>query len=171
MASNIPKILQYLSLQFNSLLYRTSIKNSTSFSNPFGDLKKHVHFIQLRFKSYKKNLDLSKVPTLNENDLKEQFVRGSGPGGQSTNKTSNCIVLKHKPTGIVVKCHETRSQLQNQKIAREIMTTKLDNLLNGENSVEYQKKMLMEKSSLERKRRQKKMLELKKSFKEREGLT
>lgn len=43
------------------------------------------------------------LPFLNEEDLEEQFVRGSGPGGQATNKTSNCVVLKHIPTGVVVK--------------------------------------------------------------------
>lgn len=40
---------------------------------------------------------------LAESDLDEQFVKGHGPGGQATNKTSNCVVLKHVPTGIVVK--------------------------------------------------------------------
>lgn len=42
-------------------------------------------------------------PPLVEDELEEQFVKGSGPGGQSVNKTSNCVVLKHLPTGIVVK--------------------------------------------------------------------
>lgn len=42
-------------------------------------------------------------PVLNEDELQEQFVRGSGPGGQATNKTSNCVVLKHIPSGTVVK--------------------------------------------------------------------
>lgn len=46
------------------------------------------------------------LPVLNEDDLREQFVRGSGPGGQATNKTSNCVVLKHTPSGIVVKVCE-----------------------------------------------------------------
>lgn len=49
--------------------------------------------------------DMIDLPVLNEDDLEEQFVRGSGPGGQATNKTSNCVVLKHIPTGIVVKVH------------------------------------------------------------------
>lgn len=43
------------------------------------------------------------LPVVHEEDLDEQFVRGSGPGGQATNKTSNCVVLRHIPTGIVVK--------------------------------------------------------------------
>lgn len=47
--------------------------------------------------------ELLDLPVLNEDDLEEQFVRGSGPGGQATNKTSNCVVLRHIPSGIVVK--------------------------------------------------------------------
>lgn len=43
------------------------------------------------------------LPQLKEEDLEETHVRGTGPGGQSVNKTTNCVVLKHKPTGIVVK--------------------------------------------------------------------
>lgn len=49
-----------------------------------------------------KRSSLQLVP-LTEAELKEQFVRGDGPGGQATNKTSNCVVLKHVPSGIVVK--------------------------------------------------------------------
>lgn len=40
---------------------------------------------------------------INENDLSEMFVKGSGNGGQKINKTSNCVVLHHLPTGTVVK--------------------------------------------------------------------
>ena len=50
-----------------------------------------------------KNRKDTKLPPLVEEELEEQFVRGSGPGGQATNKTNNNIVLKHLPTGIVVK--------------------------------------------------------------------
>jgi len=42
-------------------------------------------------------------PALDENELEEMYVRGHGPGGQAVNKTMNCVVLKHQPTGIVVK--------------------------------------------------------------------
>lgn len=47
-------------------------------------------------------------PTLKHEDLEENFVRGSGPGGQAVNQTANCVVLKHIPSGIVIKvgsCH------------------------------------------------------------------
>jgi len=47
----------------------------------------------------KNKIDLSKVPVIEEKELSEQFVHGSGPGGQNVNKLSNCVVLKHLPTG------------------------------------------------------------------------
>ncbi len=40
---------------------------------------------------------------LNEEDLQENFIKGSGPGGQSVNTSSNCVQLKHVPTGITIK--------------------------------------------------------------------
>ena len=42
-------------------------------------------------------------PPLNEDELEEQFVQGSGPGGQNVNKLSNAVMLKHIPSGEVVK--------------------------------------------------------------------
>ncbi|POY76594.1 putative Aminoacyl-tRNA hydrolase [Rhodotorula taiwanensis] len=68
------------------------------------------------------------LPQLDEDDLEEQFVRGSGPGGQATNKTSNAVSLIHKPTGTRVFCHETRSRETNRKLARRTMREKLDEL-------------------------------------------
>ncbi|VEN36341.1 unnamed protein product [Callosobruchus maculatus] len=82
------------------------------------------------------------VPRLLDKDVEETHVRGWGPGGQNVNKTANCVVLKHLPTGIVVKCHETRYLEQNRKRARANLITKLDNLINGEQSVEAQMKAL-----------------------------
>ncbi|NP_001297827.1 probable peptide chain release factor C12orf65 homolog, mitochondrial [Esox lucius] len=78
--------------------------------------------------------DYIDLPALNEDELDEQFVRGSGPGGQATNKTSNCVVLRHNPTGIVVKCHQTRSVETNRKRARQIMREKLEVIYKGEES-------------------------------------
>ncbi|XP_014482412.1 PREDICTED: probable peptide chain release factor C12orf65 homolog, mitochondrial [Dinoponera quadriceps] len=126
---------------------------------------------QIRSKSYKRYLDYSNMPKLEEADLKEQFVRGSGPGGQATNKTSNAVVLKHKPTGIVVKCHMTRSLWDNRERAREILITKLDNLLNKERSIEAQIRAIQEKQQTRKEYKRKKLAEMKKAFKEREGLT
>jgi len=50
-----------------------------------------------------KHSDDFEYPPLDENELEEMYVRGHGPGGQAVNKTNNCVVLKHLPTGIVIK--------------------------------------------------------------------
>lgn len=126
---------------------------------------------QIRNKSYKRYLDYSNVPKLNEIDLEENFARGSGPGGQATNKTKNAVMLKHKPTGLVVRCHETRSLWDNQKRAREILITKLDNLLNKELSIEAQIRAIQKKQLARKESKRKKLAEMKKAFQEREGLT
>jgi protein subunit release factor B len=60
-----------------------------------------------------------------EEDLEEQFVRSSGAGGQKVNKTSSCVVLHHRPTGIRVKCQQERSQAQNRYLARTLLLDKL----------------------------------------------
>ncbi|KAG9719516.1 hypothetical protein KCU59_g18006, partial [Aureobasidium melanogenum] len=55
-------------------------------------------------------------PTILESDITEAFLKGTGPGGQKINKTSSAVQLKHLPTGLVIKCQETRSRSQNRKI-------------------------------------------------------
>jgi len=87
-------------------------------------------------------IDWSRFPSIEEEDLEEKFVKGGGPGGQSVNKTTNAVFLRHIPTGVWVKCHESRSLVNNQKIARKLLLNKLDNTLNGEESVESQKKRI-----------------------------
>ena len=60
-----------------------------------------------------------------EEDLDEQFVRSSGAGGQNVNKTSTCVVLHHRPTGIRVKCQQERSQAVNRYQARMLLLDKI----------------------------------------------
>eukprot|EP00092_Neocalanus_flemingeri_P091237 GFUD01115645.1.p1 GENE.GFUD01115645.1~~GFUD01115645.1.p1 ORF type:complete len:149 (+),score=50.76 GFUD01115645.1:291-737(+) len=100
---------------------------------------------------HKSHIDKSSVPRLDQADLQEKVTLGSGPGGQAVNKTANAVFLKHLPTGLWVKCHQTRSVEMNRKIAKQLLVIKLDNLVNGENSVENQKKT-NEKIKLERKK-------------------
>jgi peptide chain release factor len=69
---------------------------------------------------------------LDEDDIVETFVRGSGPGGQKINKTASCVMLRHIPTGIVIRCQEGRSQYRNREMARKILRDKLDFMLRGE---------------------------------------
>lgn len=118
----------------------------------------------------KQTFDHSLVPTLNPEDLEEDFVRGSGPGGQAVNKTSNAVILKHKPSGLIVKCHQTRSLARNRELAREILTQKLDILINGEMSIQAQKKRVLEKKSKESIRKSEKLSELKEQWRKREGI-
>ncbi|KAK5743599.1 hypothetical protein LTR17_002504 [Elasticomyces elasticus] len=73
-------------------------------------------------------------PKILETDIEEAFLKGSGPGGQKINKTSSAVQLKHLPTGIVVKCQETRSRQLNRKFARNILAEKLDILEKGDES-------------------------------------
>lgn len=122
------------------------------------------------FRPYKKTIDYSQFPVLNESDLKESLVRGSGPGGQAVNKTSNCVVLKHIPTGITVKCHEHRSVLQNRKSARNILLNKLDNFYNADNSVEAQQKYIDSLKIKEKNRKQRKLFDMKNQWKKNEGI-
>lgn len=137
----------------------------------YGSTEHTLWTICNRFKSYNNRLDRSHVPELKEIELEEQFIRGSGPGGQATNKTSNAVLLKHKPTGLVVKCHETRSLEANRKRARAILLTKLDNFMNGEASVEAQTRRYQAADSMKSQAKRKKLAEQKKAYKEREGFS
>ena len=71
---------------------------------------------------------------INDNEVSESFLRGTGPGGQKINKTSCAVQLKHLATGIVVKSQHTRSREQNRKFARLLLGEKLDQLEKGEES-------------------------------------
>ena len=55
---------------------------------------------------------------LREEDLEENFIRGSGAGGQKINKTSSTVQLRHIPTGIEVRCQKERQQSANRYWAR-----------------------------------------------------
>jgi len=55
---------------------------------------------------------------LREEDFEESFARSSGNGGQHVNKTSSCVRVQHKPTGITATCMRERSQSVNRFLAR-----------------------------------------------------
>jgi protein subunit release factor B len=66
-----------------------------------------------------------------ESDIEESFVRSGGHGGQNVNKTSTCVMLQHRPTGLQVKCQETRQQGLNRFIARRLLLDKIEERRNG----------------------------------------
>merc|ERR1712013_594251 len=147
---NAPIIsLKMTSLFFLFSLPRSSLKKTLLFA-PQKLLQDPSSCLSaIRCKSTSINRDL--VPRLVEDELEERFTKGSGPGGQNVNKMSNAVFLKHLPTGLWVKCHQQRSLELNRKIASKLLITKLDNFVNGEDSVENQEKMIA-REKLEKKK-------------------
>ena len=59
-------------------------------------------------------------------EVDEQFLRGSGPGGQKINKTSSSVWLRHRRTGVEVRCQRERSQIVNRELAWALLCQKLE---------------------------------------------
>ena len=104
------------------------------------------------------------IPELDESELTESFVRGSGAGGQKVNKTSSCVNLLHKPTGLRVDCQDTRSLQQNRKLARKRLLLKLDEYLNGSQSKTSLKNSVASSKKSKAKARSKSRLKKKKEI-------
>jgi len=66
-----------------------------------------------------------KIIQLKDSDIEVKTTNGTGPGGQNRNRTYSCVVLKHIPTGLVVRCDEDRSQLKNREIALKELTRRV----------------------------------------------
>lgn len=110
---------------------------------------------------YKLNPSRSKkLPLfLDESHLRETFNRGGGKGGQAINKNRSRCDLLHLPTGVIVRCQETRSLDKNRVIARRRMSLILDEGIRGPHSVrgraiemERQRKRNKEKKQQKRKK-------------------
>ena len=97
---------------------------------------------------------------LREADFEEEFVRGSGAGGQKINKTSVAVLLTHRPSGLQVRCQSSRSQAFNRFMARRLLADKVEEILLREKSERQQRIEKIRRQKRKRSRRAKdKMLE------------
>jgi peptide chain release factor len=95
-------------------------------------------------------------------DVTEQFMRGSGAGGQKINKTNSCVLLRHVPTGTEVRCQRHREQSLNRLSAYKLLILKVEEQKLGKQSVIAQKIFKLRKQKKRRSKKAKeKMMEAK----------
>mgnify|MGYP000414435451 CR=1 FL=1 len=87
---------------------------------------------------------------IHEADFVEKFILGSGSGGQKLHKTASTVYMKHMPSGLEIKCQESRSRQDNRYFARERLCEKLQSVLSDEKTKEQQR---VEKIKRQKKRR------------------
>lgn len=93
---------------------------------------------------------------IQESDLIEKFILGSGSGGQKINKTSSCVYIKHIPTGIEIKCQRERSRELNRLYARRELCDRIEEQTSLEKS---KRQHLIEKIRRQKKKRSKRAQE------------
>jgi peptide chain release factor len=97
---------------------------------------------------------------IREDELQEQFILGSGHGGQKIQKTSSTVHLKHEPTGIVIKCQQSRQRDDNRFHARRLLCEKIEEQVLQKKSKRQQEMEKIRRQKQRRSRRsQQKMLD------------
>jgi peptide chain release factor len=88
-------------------------------------------------------------------DIEEQFVRGSGAGGQKINKTNSTVHLRHMPSGIEVRMQKHREQGLNRLSAYKLLILKIDEAKRGKQSAIQKKIFKLRKQKQKRSKRAK----------------
>lgn len=88
-------------------------------------------------------------------DVDEQFIRGSGHGGQKVNKTSSTVQLRHLPTGIEVRMQKHREQSLNRLSAWKLLILKIEEQVKGKESKISQEIFKLRKQKMRRSRKAK----------------
>jgi peptide chain release factor len=105
-----------------------------------------------------------------EDDLEERFVRSRGSGGQNVNKVSTCVVLRHRPSGVIVKCQRERSQALNRFLARRELLDRLEARARGVAQATLAERARIRRQKARRSRRAKeKMLATKRAVSEKKA--
>ncbi|MEM9236174.1 MAG: peptide chain release factor-like protein [Verrucomicrobiota bacterium] len=92
---------------------------------------------------------------IQEADLVEKFILGSGSGGQKINKTHSCVYLKHEPSGIEIKNQSSRSREMNRFHARRELCDTFDEIRLGKASKRQQEQKKIRRQKRRRSRRSK----------------
>lgn len=107
-------------------------------------------------------------------DVEMTFVRSSGAGGQNVNKVATCVVLKHLPSGMVIRCDKHRTQTGNRQEAWRILEKRLGEieakrlaLIKAQKAKVKRQQQLRSKAEKEKLLQSKKQLSIKKSLRKR----
>lgn len=91
--------------------------------SPFGDGRVHTSFVRLEAMTL---VPERRFAGLKDGDIKAEYFRSGGNGGQNAQKTCTAVRIKHIPTGLTASCQAERSQVQNYRQALAVLATRVE---------------------------------------------